>query len=137
MALEAAERKREAEEKQRELDRLKEQAMANIRAAEAKANAGKSKDPNSKVVEWWDGPKAAGTVTGMLERVDCVGGSLRLQVRVETKKLATLAVPKPDEIVVTSGAGGDATLGCGVQRPAKKVKVEHNEKNEVLTIEFQ
>ncbi|MCC6588782.1 MAG: hypothetical protein IT168_18945 [Bryobacterales bacterium] len=137
LALEAAERKREAEEKQKELDRLKEQAMANIRAAEAKANAGKSRDANSKVVEWWDGPKAAGTVMGMLERVDCVGGSLRLQVRMETKKLATLAVPKPNEIVVTSGAGGDATLGCGVQRPAKKVKVEHNEKNEVLTIEFQ
>jgi hypothetical protein len=133
--LEAAERKRVADEKQKELDRLRDEALANIRAAEQRANAGKDQAAGDrKVVDWWDGPKAAGTVEGTLERVDCLRGQLKLHVKA-AGKVTQLTVPKPDQIAIIGS--GEQTLGCGVQKPPRAVKVEHNEKNEVLTVEFK
>lgn len=133
--LEAAERKRVAEEKQKELDRLRDQALANIRAAEQRANAGREPAAGDrKIVDWWDGPKAAGAVEGTLERVDCARGQLKLHVKA-AGKVTLLAVPKPDQIAILGS--GEQTLNCGVQKPARAVRVEHNEKNEVLTVEFK
>lgn len=132
--LEAAERRRLAAEKQQELDRLREEALASIRAAEQRANQGATTEPNRKVVEWWDGEKPAGAIAGLLERVDCVRGQLKLHLRAEGK-LAQLTIVKPNEIAILGG--GEQTLGCGIQKPPRRIRVEFNEKQEVLTVEFQ
>src|SRR4051794_7296089 len=53
---EAAEKQRAANEEARDLERLKAQARAEVRALEAKANRGAAKS-DAPVVPWWDGPK--------------------------------------------------------------------------------
>src|ERR1700694_4685688 len=60
---EEAERKRAAEGHEREIRRLKPAPVADLRAAEAKANQGKGAAPQ-KVVPWWDGPKPDGHTAG-------------------------------------------------------------------------
>src|SRR5439155_989484 len=81
----AAEKKRIADEKQRELDRLRDEAMIRIRAAEAKVN--RPLDPGQKVEEWWDGTQPTAKLKGKLERVDCLSGLARIAVRTDDKKL--------------------------------------------------
>lgn len=132
--LEAAHRRRQEEERQRELKRLEGEALANIRRAEAKANDGSTPvDPKRKVVEWWDGPKAAQVVIGTLERIDCARGPARWIVK-QGAKMQTLTVPDASKVVVVGT--NQATFSCGPQRPPRRVKVESNEKGEVLTVEF-
>jgi hypothetical protein len=140
--LEAAERRRQAEEKRRELEELKQKALADIRAAEARANAGGKLDPSRKVVEWWDGP-AGVPVAGKLERVDCLNGPARLVVRDAKGRLTQYKVNDPTKVAI-SGAG-QLTLSCGPQRPARAVKLQFEARPDpvlatagnVLTIEFQ
>lgn len=127
-AFEAAERKRLAEEEARDLDRLRNQAIAEVKAAEAKANkemAAGGAVP-TKVEQWWEGPggppqKAAGT----LQRVDCLaGGSAKLTVETGPKAILRLLVRDPGKIVLTGG--GQLSLGCGPQRPARPVSIEYS-----------
>jgi len=135
MDLEAAERRRKEEEKQREIDKLKQEADARVRAAEAKANEGRAPlDAGRKVVDWWDGPKPASTVTGVLERIDCGRGPARWIVR-EAGGVKSLTVPDPKKVAILGAA--EVTLGCGPQRPPRKVKIEAGAAGEVLTVEFQ
>lgn len=135
MDLEAAERHRREEEKRKELEKLKQEAEANVRAAEAKANAGNAPlDPNRKVVEWWDGPKPASTTSGALERIDCGRGPAKWIVR-EAGKLKTFTVPDPSKVAILGAA--EVTLGCGPQKPPRKVKIEAGAAGEILTVEFQ
>jgi len=139
---EAAEKRRVAEEEARELEKLKEQARAEIRALEAKHNAGAPK-PDGTVVPWWDGPKPDGRTAGTLKQVDCLGTRARLTVQRPDGALTKLLVVDPSKIVV-SGGGADQTLGCGAQKP-RRVIVEYFLKpdarlgtvGEVATIEFQ
>ncbi len=142
--LQAAEQKRMQEEKQKELAQLKDQAMANIRAAELRANAALGgADPNAKVVDWWDGPRTTASFTGHLERVDCLKGQLRLALRGVDKKLIQLYIPDPTKIVLSGG--GEHTLACGIQKPPRRMKVDYSPKKdpklategEVGFIEFQ
>ncbi|MEZ5400262.1 MAG: hypothetical protein R2729_11385 [Bryobacteraceae bacterium] len=133
--LEAAEKKRIEDERQKELDRLKQEALAKIREAEAKANAGGG--PTEKPVEWWDGPKPDVTVTGQLLRVDCGRGPsapARWTVRDEAGKARVFRVPDPSMLAIVGG--GEVGLGCGPQNPARRVKVEALKSGEVLTVEF-
>lgn len=138
---EEAERKREAEEQERETHRLKAQALADLRATEAKANAGQGAAPQ-KVEKWWDGPKPDGSVAGNLTRVDCVGRQLRLVIETEDHKLTRLLVRDPSSLTVTGSA--DQKLACGVQKP-RPVTVEYFAKRnaqlgtagEVATIQFR
>ncbi len=140
--LEAAERRRAEEEKRRELEDLKRKALAEIRAAEARANAGGKVDPNQKVVDWWDGP-AGVPATGKLERVDCLNGPARLVLRDAKGRLTQYKVSDPAKVAI-SGAG-QLTLSCGPQQPARTVKLQFEAKPDpklatagnVLTIEFQ
>ncbi len=122
--LEAAERKRVADEKQRELERLKEEALARIRDAEARAaRTSPPLDDGRKVEPWWEGPKAGGKLRGALEKVDCLpGGVARLIIRAAGGKVTQLAIRDPKQVVIQGG--GEAALSCGAQRPVRTVSVE-------------
>jgi tetratricopeptide (TPR) repeat protein len=139
---EAAERRRQEEEKQRELEHLKVEARAQLHAAEAKANQGGTKAAPEKVVPWWEGPKPSGRVQGTLKQVDCLGKQLRLVVATEGNKNVRLLVPDAAQVAIMGG--GEQTLTCGPQK-ARRVSVEYFPKanarlstvGEVATIEFQ
>jgi hypothetical protein len=120
--LEAAELKRQEEEKARELEQLRQEALARIRAAEAKAREGKEAIDPTKVVEWWDGPRPEGKASGALERVECVRGKLRLVVREPDGKLVKYLVPDPNKVVLMGG--GQIELRCGPQKPPPAVSLE-------------
>lgn len=126
---EAAEKRRIAEEKQRELDRLRDEAMKKIRAAEAKVN--RPLDPGQKVEEWWDGSQPTARLKGKLERVDCLAGMARIAVRTEDRKLVQLLIRNPGKIVIEGG--GDKTFGCGPQRPARNISVGYFPKSDAKT----
>lgn len=121
---EAAERKRIVEEKEREIRKLKNAALADLRAAEAKANRanGSAEPPPEKVVPWWDGPQPSGRVAGILKRVDCTGAHARLALESDDHKMISLLVRDPGKIAII---GSDQqTLGCGIQKP-RHVIVEY------------
>ena len=125
----AAEKKRIAEEKQRELDKLRDEAMAKIRIAEAKAS--RPLDPGQKVTEWWDGAQPTAKLIGKLERVDCLAGAARIAVRTGDKKLVQLLIRNPGKIVIEGG--GDKTLGCGPLRPPRNISVGYFPKSDTKT----
>jgi hypothetical protein len=132
---EEAEQRRIAEEQARDLQRLKDDAMAQIHEAEAKANAAMQKDGSkpTKVEEWWDdstGPKEK--AAGKLERVECLRSGTRWIITTDEGKRLTLRVDST-KLVVT---GGEKTLACGTQKPASHISVEYA-KGEVKTVEFR
>jgi hypothetical protein len=137
---EEAERHRLASEHEREIQKLKQQAIADLRAAEAKANTGKGPAPN-KVETWWDGPKPDSHASGNLTRVDCLGRQLRLVVESEDHKLTKLLVPDASSIAILGAT--DEKLACGVQKP-RRIVIEYFAKRnartatvgEVATIQF-
>ena len=137
---EEAERQRLASEHEREIQKLKQQAIADLRAAEAKANTGKGPAPN-KVETWWDGPKPDSHASGNLTRVDCLGRQLRLVVESEDHKLTKLLVPDASSIAILGAT--DEKLACGVQKP-RRIVIEYFAKRnartatvgEVATIQF-
>lgn len=137
---EEAERQRLASEHEREIQKLKQQAIADLRAAEAKANTGKGPAPN-KVEAWWDGPKPDSHASGNLTRVDCLGRQLRLVVESEDHKLTKLLVPDASSIAILGVT--DEKLACGVQKP-RRIVIEYFAKRnartatvgEVATIQF-
>jgi hypothetical protein len=134
---EAAERSRIAEEQARDLQRVKDQSMSAIRAAEAKANSEmqKSGPKPTKAEEWWDdatGPREK--VTGKLERVECLRSGSRWIILTDQGKRLTLRIADPGKIVLTGEA--HKTMGCGPQKPAPRVSVEYA-KGELKAVEFQ
>lgn len=134
---EAAERKRIADERERELQRLKDAAMTEIRTAEARANAEMQKGgaKPTKVEEWWEdgsGPKEK--ADGTLTRVDCVKSGARWIIRTDAGKSLVLKVPDPTKIVVVGSSHKD--VGCGPQRPAAHVSVEYAA-GELKVVRFQ
>jgi hypothetical protein len=143
LELEAAEARRQEEEKARELESLKQEALARIRAAEAKASEGKESIDSSKVVEWWDGPRPEGKAVGTLEAVECVKGQARLVVRGSDGKTLKYLVKDPGKVVLMGG--GELSLGCGPQKPPRRVTVEfaprkdaaHGTAGDVALVEFQ
>jgi hypothetical protein len=140
---EAAERRRAEEEKRREIETLKAEALARIRAAEAQANR---QDPpgiaERKVEEWWEGPSPEGKVRGRLRQIDCLGPALRLVIDADGKP-TRLLIRDPKKVVVLGG--GTLELACGAQRVPRLVVIEYFVKpdarlataGEVATIEYQ
>jgi tetratricopeptide (TPR) repeat protein len=141
LSYEEAEKRRIAEEEARDLERLKSQARAEVRALEEKYNQGSPKT-SSNVVPWWEGPKPSGKATGTLKQVDCLGTQARLVIDGDDRKQVKLLVADASKIAIQGG--GEQTLGCGAQRP-RRVTVEYFPKanarlattGEVATIEFQ
>jgi tetratricopeptide (TPR) repeat protein len=137
-----ADRRRAAEEEQRELEKLKAKAVAELRAAEAKANRSqRPRDPNEQVVEWWDGPAAEGKARGVLTRVDCLAGQARLHVQTDAGQTVRLLIRDPGQVTIRGK--GELTLGCGPQKK-RRIAVEYFPRpdqaagtaGEVASIEF-
>jgi hypothetical protein len=138
---EAAEKRRAADEEARELEKLKAQARADVKALEAKYNKGEAKS-DAPVVPWWDGPKPDQRVSGALKQVDCLGTQARLIVQTAAGATLKLLVPDARQVAITGA--GEQSLGCGAQK-ARAVTIEYlTKKNarlatagEVATIQFQ
>lgn len=139
---EAAEKQRKAGEAAREIEKLKEQARADLHALEAHANQGHSAGSgNEKVVPWWDGPQPSGVALGVLTQVDCLGKRFRLVIETGDRKTVKLLIADPAQIAVLGG--GELHLACGPQK--RRIKAEFFPKRnarlatagEVATIEFQ
>jgi len=142
LAYDEAERRRKAEEEARDLARLKDEARAEVHALEAKYGDGKLA-PDEKVIPWWEGPKPPASVTGTLQRVECLANSqARLTILGDDKKIVKLLVTDPKKISI--GGAGELTFGCGAQK-ARRVTVGYVPKvnarlataGEAATIEFQ
>jgi tetratricopeptide (TPR) repeat protein len=123
---EAAERKREADEKERELRALKEAALAEVRALEDRFSHGGKPAGDTPVVPWWDGPKPEGSASGMLKQVDCLGTRFRLVIEGEKGKLTRLLISGAGQ--VTLEGGGELSLSCGAQRPPRRIAVQYHPK---------
>jgi hypothetical protein len=138
---EAAEHQRDAEEKAREIEKLKADARAELHKSEAKYSDGPAQ-ASGQVVPWWDGPKPGGTVSGSLRQVDCLGKQARLLIDTAEGKTVRLLVSDPSKVMYSGS--GQAALGCGAQK-ARRVTIEYVPKanaklatvGEVATIEFQ
>ncbi len=121
---EDAEKKRQAADKQRELEQLKERSAASIQAALEKARSEHPASPSSgKVEPWWEGPQPSGKLQGLLRQVDCLGKQARLVIEAQDRKLTRLLVRDPKQLVVVGR--GEATFGCGPQNPPRRIVVEY------------
>ncbi len=120
-AFDASEKRRREDEKARELQRAKDNAAAEVHAAEKAANArlGGSK-PAQAPVDWWQEP-AGEKVAGALSRVDCLNGPMRLTIQIEGGGTIKLMIRDPKRLTVP--IDGKADLSCGVQRPTRNIKV--------------
>jgi hypothetical protein len=120
----AAEKRRQAEQEQREIEQLKEKGRASIQAALEKDRSEHPASPSSgKVEPWPEGPRPPGKVQGLLRQVDCLGKQARLVIEEQDRKLTRLLVRDPKQLVVAGG--GELTFGCGPQKPARRVVVEY------------
>jgi hypothetical protein len=120
------ERKRLAEERIAETERIRNGALAEVHAAEDAANKrmGGLK-PGQTVVPWWtevDGRKISGTLT----KIDCLKGPLRLTVKPDSGAAVQLLIRDRDNL--TLKGTNEAVFGCGVQKPARKINLVHNGK---------
>jgi len=124
----AAERKRIRDEREADLARVKAQSEAAIHAAEAAAR--KNMNPNGAVPPkpeaWYAAADAAGpSVQGTFQQLDCLSQGARLVIQTVDGKTVQLLMSDPSQI--TTG-GGDQTLSCGPQKPARQVIVRYNAK---------
>ncbi|MBZ5635523.1 MAG: hypothetical protein LAO55_20555 [Acidobacteriia bacterium] len=117
---EIAEKKRAADERAQDLQRVKDAAAAEVRAAEAKANreqgglkSGATPVPFAQIY-------GGETVSGALVQVECLNGPRRL----------TIQNAKSTVKVLIRGTEGlnPADFTCGVQKPARQVMVIHDAK---------
>ena len=129
--------KREAKlEAERDLQRVKNEAIARIRKAENALNGGNTPAAPEKIEQWWENPKGDATLSGTLTKVDCLAdGKMRLVIQ-SNGKATTLQVNHPTQFSVEGSE--QATLGCGIQRPARKVDVQFiRSQAEAVSIRFQ
>ena len=141
-----AEKRRREEEAARDLERVKAAAAAEVHAAEAATNArlNAGKGAYQKPIEWWDDPKGE-KVEGKLTRVDCLNGPLRLTIQKDGGAIVKVAVRDLNKLTV-NGAGDSnvAKFGCGVAKPARKIRLTYEKKpdaklgtlGDVLVVEF-
>jgi hypothetical protein len=125
-AFQITERKRLAEERIAETERIRNGALAEVHAAEDAANKrmGGLK-PGQTVVPWWtevDGQKVSGTLT----KIDCLKGPLRLTVKPDAGGAVQLLIRDRDNL--TLKGTNEAVFGCGLQKPARKINLVHNGK---------
>jgi hypothetical protein len=138
---EEAERNRKAAEEAREIERLKAEARAEVRALETKYSDAPP-SPAGTVVPWWNGPSPAGKIRGALKQVDCLGKQARLVIEGEDHKTVKLLVSDPQKIAITGV--NQQTLGCGIQK-SRRVSIEYFPKTdtklatmgEVATVTFE
>jgi hypothetical protein len=142
---EAAERRRIEEERERDIQRVKSKSDAAVHAAEDEAR--KKLNPDGAAIPkpegWWEDMQGEANVEGTFERLDCLGHSARLVVKTADGKSMQFLVRDPRQIVIVGGA--EKSLGCGAQKPARKVLVQFKRvadaksrtAGEVISIEFR
>jgi hypothetical protein len=120
-AFEASDKRRAEDEKARELQRAKDNAAAEVHAAEKAANLrlGGNK-PAQAPVTWWEEP-AGEKVAGALSRVDCLNGPMRLTIQIDGGGTIKLMIRDPKHLTIPMD--GKADFSCGVQRPARKIRL--------------
>jgi Tfp pilus assembly protein PilF len=112
---EDAERRKDAEAKAREIDRLKAEARKELADLEARVNTRPlSAQEAAKTVEWFD-DTGSEKIAGSLLRVDCAGKQLRLSLKSDEGKTLSFLVPDPQQFEIKSGE----SLTCGVQKPRR------------------
>jgi hypothetical protein len=120
---EEAERKRAAEEKEREMRALKEAAVAEVRALEERYNKSGKPADKTAVVPWWEGPKPEGRAQGALTQVDCLGKRFRLVIQDENRKVTRLLIADAGQVAIEGG--GELNLSCGAQKPPRRIVVQY------------
>ncbi|MBV8847215.1 MAG: hypothetical protein JO307_30770 [Bryobacterales bacterium] len=125
-AFEIGEKKRLAEERAAELQRIKDSAAAEVHSAELAANQrmGGLK-PGETAQAWWNDPDGQ-KVSGTLTRVDCMTEAMRLTVQPASGTAVRLMIRDPNKLTVKGK--GQAEFVCGVQKPGRKINVVHNGK---------
>jgi len=138
-AFETSERIRIATEKAEDLQRIKDQAAAEVHEAERAANEHLAANstpvkPGSAVpYSSVDGaresragePNSPGeNISGKLTRVDCLKGPMRLTIQMDGGGTIRLLIRDPNQVAVEGSSG--AQLVCGVQKFARKITVLHN-----------
>jgi len=142
---EAAERKRIAEEREQDIQRVKAQSYASIRAAEADANKKLNPDGSAppKAEGWYEDLHGNAKVEGLFQQLVCLGRQARLVIQAGDGKTVQLLVRDPSQLVIVGG--GEKAFGCGAQKPPQKVLVEYISKpdvkqriaGEAVSIEFR
>jgi tetratricopeptide (TPR) repeat protein len=123
----ADERKRLADEREADLQRVKAQSEAAIHAAEDAAR--KRLNPNGAVPPkpetWYQAGETGPSVQGVFARLDCLGNQARLVIQVAEGKTVQLLVPDPSQLNAT---GGEKALTCGPQKQPRQVLVHYTAK---------
>ena len=116
------------EEEARDLQRVKDNAAAEIHAVEQAANQRMAaNNGNVKGAVPWFGDPTGQKVSGTLTRVECLsGGPLRLTIQ-QAGFPIRLLIRNPKQLTVAADSG-QAEFGCGVQKPARKIEVQHDGK---------
>jgi hypothetical protein len=135
-----AEREEVRRKAEAEINALRERALIEIRAAEARANAGKPIIDPKGLDEYREGPNA-NRVGGILVRVDCQGKSARLFVA-SGKQTVRIFVPDPGQVELAGG--GQMAFTCGAQPAGRKVTIDYTPRQDkaqgtvgdVVRIEF-
>ncbi len=125
---EAAERKRLRDEREADIQRVKNQSEAAIHASEdaarRKMNPNGTAPPKAEV--WYQEQNAGPSVQGTFQRLDCLGQRARLVIQTGDGQTVQLLMSDPSQI--TTGGGGDQTLACGPQKNARQVVVHYTAK---------
>ena len=141
---EAAEKKRVADEREQDIQRVKGLSDAAIHAAEEASN--KRLNPDGKVLPkpegWYEAAPSDATVEGVFSRLDCLGHQARLVILTSDGKTVQLLVGDPSQIAIAGG--GEKALACGPQKSPRTVSVQYKAKpnaklktaGEATTIEF-
>ncbi len=119
---EADERARREAEREKEMRALREKAMAEVRAAEARANAAAPPAPPDRViVPMFEGAAPQGRVRGRIIRVECIPPMARLTVQSESGTVRLLA-REPSKILVSGDP--NPKFECGGQQEPRLAVVE-------------
>jgi hypothetical protein len=126
---EAAEKRRQQEEEAQDLQRVKNNAAAEIRAVEQAANQRMAaNNGNVKGAVPWYGDPTGQKVSGTLTRVECLnGGQMRLTIQ-QAGFPIRLLIRNPKQLTVSASDSGQAEFACGVQKPVRKIEVQHDGK---------
>jgi hypothetical protein len=121
-----AARNEERRKTEQELQDLRNRALMDIRKAEARANEGKPVIDARTLGEYQEDAGRA-KLSGTLTRVDCMGEQARLHIA-SGKQVTRILVPDAGQVEISGG--GQKSLGCGAQKPARAVRIEYIPKND-------
>jgi hypothetical protein len=140
-AFELAEKKRLADERAADLQRVKDLAAAEVRAAEQAANRQQGGLKTTEQPVAWKEVFAGESVSGMLTQVDCLNGSMRLTIEKDGGGTVALLIRNARDLSLD----GEPPFACGAQDPARRVQLGYEPKadaklgtaGEVSTIELR